>query len=165
MKNLMVVSNSPQEKLQDKGEFEENSQAVQSHLSIIQNIICRMSSNSSSSKAWCITIVSAVLVIVADKSKPEYAWIALFPTILFMFLDAYYLYLEKGFRNSYNLFIEKLHSKNLDKHDLFVVEPKGQFFWLYLKSLGSFSVWFFYLMLFILIFIAKNFMLAEVLTK
>jgi len=44
-----------------ESEFKENSQAVQSHLSIIQSVIQRMASNSTSSKAWCITLVSAIL--------------------------------------------------------------------------------------------------------
>src|SRR3989338_3314232 len=121
--------------------FKENSQAVQSHLTILQAVIQRMANNSSSSKAWCITLVSAILVIVADKGKPQYAWIAVVPAFLFFVLDAYYLALEKGFRNSYNSFIEKLHSEMLAASDLFVVVPKGGLFVLFFKSLGSFSVW------------------------
>jgi hypothetical protein len=35
-------------------EFKENSQAIQAHLTIIQSIIQRMASNSSSCKTWCI---------------------------------------------------------------------------------------------------------------
>jgi len=42
--------------------------------------------------------VSAVLVIVADKGKPDFAWIALLPFILFLSLDVYYLTLEIAFR-------------------------------------------------------------------
>ncbi|HDZ9313104.1 TPA: hypothetical protein RUZ05_003537, partial [Vibrio cholerae] len=69
----------------------EESPSVQAHLTMLQNIIQRMASNSSSCKSWCITLVSAVLVIVADKGKPDYAWIALLPTVIFACLDAYYL--------------------------------------------------------------------------
>lgn len=137
-------------------EFKENSQAVQSHLSILQNVIQRMASNSSSSKAWCITLVSAILVIVADKGKPDYAWIAIIPTTLFFILDAYYLSLEKRFRNSYNIFIEKLHNNQIAQNDLFAVLPTGNSFYLFCKSIASFSVWPFYSMLFFMIYIAKN---------
>ncbi len=49
----------------------EESASVQSHLQIMQNIIQRMAMNSTSCKAWCITIVSAILVIIADKRKTE----------------------------------------------------------------------------------------------
>lgn len=105
--------------------FKENSQAVQAHLGIMQSIIQRMASNSASCKAWCITLVSAILVIVADKGKPDYAYIAVIPTILFLILDAYYLALEKSFRKSYNGFIEKLHNSSLISSDFYVVSPEG----------------------------------------
>lgn len=136
-------------------DFKENSQAVQSHLTIYQNVIQRMATNSTSSKAWCITLVSAILVIVADKAKPQYAMIAYIPTLLFLVLDTYYLALEKGFRNSYNSFIKKLHKGSIDSEDLFAVVPKGDMIKLFLKSLISFSVWPFYLTLIIMIYIAK----------
>lgn len=136
-------------------EFKENSQAVQSHLAILQSVIQRMATNSASSKAWCITLVSAILVIVADKGKPQYAWIALIPTILFLVLDAYYLSLERGFRNAYNAFIQKLHAQALQTEDLFVVTPKGGAIRLFFKSLLSFSVWPFYGTLVAMIYVAK----------
>lgn len=145
--------------MSDPSEFKENSQAVQAHLSIMQSVIQRMATNSSSSKAWCITLVSAILVIVADKGKPQYAWIAVVPSFLFFVLDAYYLALEKGFRNSYNSFIEKLHSERLVASDLFVVLPKGGLFALFFKSLGSFSVWPFYATLLGMIYAAKAFVI------
>ncbi|MGB2959578.1 MAG: hypothetical protein WBD30_11890, partial [Bacteroidota bacterium] len=81
-----------------KNEFEENPQAIQAHLQIAQSVIQRMASNSSSCKAWCITLVSAILVIVAGKTDSQYALIAVIPTILFLVLDTYYLALENGFR-------------------------------------------------------------------
>ena len=140
-------------------EFKENSQAVQSHLTIIQNVIQRMASNSSASKAWCITLVSAILVIIADKSKADYAWIAVLPTVLFLALDSYYLALEKGFRNSYNAFIVKLHSEELKQTDLFIVVPTGGLFKLFLSSLISFSVWPFYGVIITMIIIARYFIL------
>lgn len=131
------------------------SPSIQTHLSILQNVIQRMAVNSSSSKAWCITLVSAVLVIVADKGKPEYAYIAMLPTLVFAALDAYYLALEKAFRNSYNDFIAKLHSKSLTETDLYSVSPKGNLSHLQWESLKSFSVWGFYLSLAVLIFVTK----------
>jgi len=140
-------------------EFKENSQAVQSHLTILQSVIQRMANNSASSKAWCITLVSAILVIVADKAKPQYAWIAVIPMILFFVLDSYYLALEKGIRNAYNDFIKKLHTQALLADDLFVVVPQGGLFGLFVKSMMSFSVWPFYLTLFGMIYAAKVFVI------
>lgn len=145
--------------MSDTGEFKENSQAVQAHLGIMQSVIQRMASNSASSKAWCVTLVSAILVIVADKGKPQYTWIAVIPTLLFFVLDAYYLALEKGFRNAYNSFINKLHSEVLSAADLFVVVPQGGLFGLFAKSILSFSVWPFYATLLGMIYAAKAFVI------
>jgi len=136
-----------------------NSQAVQSHLSITQSVIQRMSTNSSSCKAWCITVVSAILVIVADKGNSQYAYIAIIPNILFLVLDTYYLALEKMFRNSYNDFINKLHNNKIDSADLFAVVPKGSLFRTFFKSILSFSIWPFYLTLLIMILLAKEIIL------
>lgn len=129
--------------------------SIQTHLGIMQNVIQRMSANSSSCKAWCVSLVAAVLVIVADKGKPEYAWIALLPTIVFASLDAYYLALEKAFRNSYNKFISKIHKKQLTEDDLYSVRPVGNMSKLQLEAYQSFSVWGFYLSLVALISITK----------
>lgn len=136
-----------------------NSQAVQSHLSITQSVIQRMATNSSSCKAWCITVVSAILVIVADKGNSQYAYIAIIPNILFLVLDTYYLALEKMFRNSYNDFIKKLHENKIEPYDLFAVIPKGNWIKTFFKSIISFSVWPFYLTLLIMILLAKEIIL------
>ena len=120
--------------------FDETSPSIQTHLGILQGIVLRMATNSTSCKTLCITIVSATLVIIADKGKPDFAWIALFPAILFAGLDAYYLALEKGFRNSYNEFIKKLHTGHIATEDLFSVAPSGSSFDLQIAALKSFAV-------------------------
>ena len=143
-----------------ENDYRENSQAVQSHLGIIQSVIQRMASNSTSCKAWCITLVSAVLVVVAGDNKPEYALIALIPSLLFLTLDAYYLALEKMFRNSYNSFIKKLHDDELTSNDLYAVSPEGNILRIFLGSLRSFSIWPFYLTLIAMILIVKYFVIG-----
>ena len=125
------------------------------HLGLLQDVIQRMASNSSQCKTWAVTVVSAVLVVVADKDKPEFAWIALVPTILFLFLDAYYLALEKAFRKSYNDFVEKLHSSTATSEDLYALEPHGSTNLLQLDALRSVSIWGFYLGLLVLIGLAR----------
>lgn len=128
----------------NKDTLKDLSPSIQTHLGIIQNVIQRMASNSSQCKTWSITIVSAILVIVADKSKPEYAWIAFFPTILFWLLDVYYLALEKEFRERYNKFIQKLHSGEISPEDLYSVSPYGNIWRHKCTALKSFSIWGFY---------------------
>ncbi len=137
----------------------EASPSVQAHLGILQGVIQRMAANCSACKAWCITVVSAVLVLVADKGKPEFAYIALIPTLLFLALDAYYLGLEKGFLKTYNEFVEKLHAGNAIPADLFAVLPSGNQSSQQIKALLSFSVWGFYSTLFILVAVARSLVL------
>ena len=139
--------------------YGEESAAVQAHLGIAQSVIQRMASNSSSCKAWCITLVSAILVIVADKGRPHYALIALVPTLLFLVLDTYYLALERCFRQSYNNFIEKLHAGRVVAADLYAVTPAGSIGKTFFKSLGSFSIWPFYATLAVMIWMAKRIVL------
>jgi hypothetical protein len=136
--------------------FAHNPQAVQTHLGILQGTIERMAGNSSAAKAWCITLVSAILVIVADKHQPRFVWLALIPTLLFTGLDAYYLALEKGFRKSYGAFVEKLHRGTIQESDFYAVEPMGKFPRLLLSALVSFSVWPFYFTLVLMIYLAKR---------
>jgi len=145
--------------MNNKNNFDESYPLVQTHLSIVQNVIQRMASNSSQCKAWSIAIVSAILVIVADKSKPDYACIALLPTILFLLLDIYYLALEKGFRARYNEFIEKLHSGKIVTKDLYSVSPHGNMWKHRINALKSFSVWGFYGGVILLIILTRYFVL------
>ena len=136
----------------------EDSPSVQAHLSILQAIVLRMATNSSACKAWCISIVSAILVLVADKGKPQHALIALLPTLLFLALDAYYLSLEKHFRAAYNGFVAKVHSGVVRPADLFSIEPgvtAGETF----AALRSFSVWAFYLPLVLLVELVRRYIL------
>lgn len=133
-----------------------DSASIQVHLTIMQDVIQRMAANSSSAKTWCVTLVSAVLVIVADKRKPQYAWIAMLPTIVFAALDIYYLALEKGFRKSYNIFIDKLHANSLEASDLYAVQLSGNFVRLLFEAVQSFSIWGFYVSMAVLTIVTKR---------
>jgi len=121
-------------------------QAVQFHLTTLQSVIQRMANNSASTKSWCITIVSAILVIIVDKGIPQYTYLAFIPVLLFCALDAYYLGLERRFISSYNTFVKKQHIGNLHPKDYFVIKPQGNTCRAFFTSLFcSVSVWLFYL--------------------
>ena len=124
--------------------------AVQSYLGILQSVINRMASNSAGCKTWCITIVSAIIVLISDKSNPIYVWVSVVPILLFLFLDSYYLGLEQRFRDSYNTFINKLHTGTAKIDDVFIVNT-GEGLCLTLestlKAALSPSVWPFYTLL------------------
>ena len=103
----------------------EESTAVQAHLTITQGVIQRMAENSRSCKVWCVTLVSAILVLVARTGSSEHAMIALAPTVLFLVLDAYYLSLEVAFRKSYDAFVGKVHDGQASTLDLYTIAPSG----------------------------------------
>ncbi len=127
-----------------------NSPSVQSYLTILQSVISRVATNSSSCKTWCVTLVSAIVVIIAGKGNPNYVWISIVPIGLFLLLDSYYLALERQFRNVYNDFIKKLHSDSASVEDVFYVAPKtgaSSLSLLILKASSSISVWPFYALL------------------
>ena len=128
-------------------EYNANSEAVRTHLTILQDVIQRMAGNSASCKNWCILLVAAILVLVARTGAPAYALLALIPTALFLFLDAYYLALEQAFRRSYDSFVDKLHVGAVSLADLYVVKPGRPIGRQMLVSLRSTSVWLFYLAL------------------
>ena len=125
----------------------ENSPAVQKHLEIMQGVINRMAENSRSCKVWCVTLVAATLVLVARTGEPQHALIALVPTLLFLFLDSYYLALERAFIRSQNAFVGKLHRGELESADIYRVIPSGMGLPLIMRCLfGSVSIWPFYLL-------------------
>lgn len=143
-------------------EIDIESPSVQSYLGILQGVINRMAANSSGCKTWCIALVSAIIVIIADKGKPEFIWISIFPILLFLFLDSYYLGLESRFRDRYNEFIEKLHSGMASVEDTFIVTP-GKGFKVFFKatflSLFSVSIYPFYGLLGAMLFIMRFWLL------
>ena len=127
--------------------LKDESPGVQAHLNLAQAVIQRMAANSATSKGWCITLVSAILVIVAEKGKPGYLIIAGIPLLLFLGLDAYYLALERCFRQAYNAFIAKLHNGQLQFADLYALQPAGSVSKQFFCSLCSPSIWPFYVLL------------------
>ena len=129
----------------DTSPLDADSSAVQTHLTIIQDVIRRMATNSRSCKVWCVTLISATLIFVARTDVPEHALLAFAPTLLFCLLDAYYLALERAFRNSYVAFVGKLHDSTLQLTDLYEVKPTGMGMELTGRCLGSVSIWLFYL--------------------
>lgn len=121
------------------------SASVQTYINNLQAIINRMAANSASVKTWCITLISAVIVFASDKDRPDAIWIALIPLFLCMFLDSYYLGLERTFRDLYNSFVEKLVSGKAEDKDLFSLTPLAYSFYRFTgKAFLSISIWPFY---------------------
>jgi hypothetical protein len=138
--------------------------SVQSYLTLLQGVINRMASNCTGCKTWCITLVSATIVIIADKGKPNYVWIALVPLALFLFLDSYYLGLERRFRTLYNDFVHKLHAGTATTNDVYNLTPSGGFsvtVWSTANSCISLSIWSFYGLLAAMLIIVRLWILPR----
>lgn len=135
--------------------FGVESSSVQTHLKIMQDVIQRMAENSRACKVWCITIVSAGLILVARVDRPDFVLISLVPAVAFLILDAYYLALERAFRGSYNSFVQKLARGELTPSDLYDVKPAGSVPRTFFRSLNSFSIWPFYAALIIAVLVVR----------
>lgn len=72
------------------------------HLEFIQNVITRMNTNSFQIKGWAVTLVSATLALYASTKIDCFILIGIFPSLIFWFLDSYYLMQERKFRGLYN---------------------------------------------------------------
>ncbi len=72
------------------------------HLELIQSAISRMANNSFLLKGWSITLVAALFALAAKDSRVSFAVLALFPSLSFWGLDAYYLRQERLYRALYD---------------------------------------------------------------
>lgn len=77
----------------------------------------------------------------------RYSVIAAIPIGAFLLLDAYYLALERAFRGSYNEFVKKVAAGSVCADDLMLELRTRNVFWETIASVGSFSVWPFYVTL------------------
>ena len=82
-----------------------DSSVNETHLAFLQSIIDRMGQNSFHAKEWCVTVVSALVAFYLSQDsrsvRPVAAITASAVTALFAMVDAYYLYLERGYRFLY----------------------------------------------------------------
>lgn len=78
------------------------------HIELIQAAISRVAGNSFLIKGWSITLTTAILGFALKDGGPSFALLGLAPVTIFWALDAYYLALEKGFRD--------LHSKAVNDY-------------------------------------------------
>jgi hypothetical protein len=123
------------------------------HLEFIQNVITRMNKNSFQLKGWTITIVSAILAIYVSTKNCYFVLSGIFPTVIFWFLDAYYLTQERKFQGLYNDVAEIPEIPKQIK--LFVMRSdlytKGKYsFW---NALWSRTIWMLYLSIIIMLIV------------
>ncbi|MDR2032354.1 MAG: hypothetical protein LBP86_08930 [Azoarcus sp.] len=73
------------------------------HLEMIQDVINRMAGNSFQLKGWSVTVLSALLALVAGSNRLVFVLpVALFPCVAFWVLDGFFLHQERLYRALYN---------------------------------------------------------------
>ena len=72
------------------------------HLELIQDAITRMGNNSFQMKSWMLVVATALLGTYANTNNKLLIILAIFPTIIFWYLDAYFLRQERKFRGVYS---------------------------------------------------------------
>lgn len=91
-------------------------------IDVIEDIIKRMAFDSFLIKGWAITLVSVTLLLKGDTYQNL---IAIIPLIAFWYLDAFYLWQERLFRELYKWDIKERLKKN--EENLFDMDAKGRF--------------------------------------
>lgn len=113
-------------------------------LGFLQAIISRMATNSFYIKGWVLTLFLAIVVLKKETSYSSCTLEAaiILVTLLFCFLDAYYLQQERIFRSIYNY----LSTSKNDNDNFLNLNPKSyKFKILYINSFSSPSIWLFYI--------------------
>lgn len=84
-------------------------------IDLIQDVIKRMSNNSFLIKGWYVTIISGLLAFSKDILNTNVPYlIMLLPTLLFWYLDSFYLRQEALFRKLYEWVIVERSKGNSD---------------------------------------------------
>lgn len=91
-----------------------------------QAIVTRLANNSLQVKTWCVTALAAVVAIAANGDLPELLLVALVVLATFCLLEAYYLSLERHFREESPRLINRAPTLSVeDWAALFQVESPG----------------------------------------
>jgi hypothetical protein len=72
------------------------------HLEFIQAVINRMANTSFLLKGWSITIIAGLFAFSAKEGAIAVLWLGVILTLVFWFLDSYFLWQERLFRALYN---------------------------------------------------------------
>lgn len=95
------------------------------HLEFIQSNIARMNQCSFQMKGWAITVVTALLALYAASIVPEldqgnnmFIFVSIAPTVIFWFLDSFYLQQERKFRGLYNDLIDEKQSTEIRDYEM-----------------------------------------------
>jgi len=69
------------------------------YLEAIQRVIDRLSTTSFILKGWAVSLVAGLMALAASGTNKDYVLIAYIPIAVFWFLDAYFLMMERQYRD------------------------------------------------------------------
>ena len=135
---------------------DENKENLLKEIDLIQNIINRMAKNSFLIKGWAVTLISVIIVFSGNRFRFYYCALIL---IGFWALDAYYLYIERRYRELYQWVIKNRKNNSDFLFDLNTYR-KGLInessVTLYFKSLMSKTMLFSYFLLTLILLIIPS---------
>lgn len=81
------------------------------YLQMMQENITRMAGNSTNAKTWLVTIVTGFFAFGCSITNLDW-WLllAIIPIVVFWYIDAYYLSLERALRNREQIYINLMNS-------------------------------------------------------
>lgn len=110
------------------------------HLEFIQAAISRMATNSFLFKGWSITIAAGLAAFGVANTRAALLIVALVSTVMFWALDAYYLWLERGFVKLH----EQVAAKKEADIDFSMKIDKTGAAWKWFKTLFRYHLCLFY---------------------
>ncbi|OOX96289.1 hypothetical protein BOQ03_04275 [Campylobacter coli] len=124
-------------------------------LKMIQDIIKRMADNSFKLKNWCLTVVVVTMLFQEGVNN----FIPIISLFGFWFLDSYYLYIEREFRNLYNTKARQFNNnanlkQSMQSHFIFEIDGKFTLKKLFIVGISK-TILYFYGVILILILLVK----------
>ncbi|HEB9349735.1 TPA: hypothetical protein RZK40_001234 [Campylobacter coli] len=124
-------------------------------LKMIQDIIKRMADNSFKLKKWCLTVVVVTMLFQEGVNN----FIPIISLFGFWFLDSYYLYIEREFRNLYNTKARQFNNnanlkQSMQSHFIFEIDGKFTLKKLFIVGFSK-TILYFYGVILILILLVK----------
>lgn len=89
----------------------DNDKLLAEELKMLQDIIKRMADNSFKLKGWTVSIIIIAMIF---RAKIDNLLLCFVPLVAFGILDAYYLMLERKFRELYNSKVELFHNLKIE---------------------------------------------------
>ena len=99
------------------------------YLQMMQENITRMAGNSANAKTWLVTIVTGFFAIGCSiKDLDWWLLLAIIPIVVFWYIDAYYLSLERALRNREQIYINLMNSLEKSTGDNLIDEKQNTLF-------------------------------------